>query len=179
MLIIQLTGLSGSGKTTLSCYVKQKLEVSDLRVEIVDGDIYRKTMCNDLGFSRDDRCENIRRLGRIACSFTGSRDVVIIAAINPFEAVRKELERNYDIKTVWINCDLAVLINRDTKGLYKRALLPHDHPDKLDNLTGVNDDYDVPVNPDLVINTHTETREQSGDLLCHYILEEINKQGHK
>ena len=85
MLIIQLTGLSGSGKTTLSDYVKQKLENEGLRIEIIDGDTCRKTLCSDLGFSKEDRCENIRRLGHVAYSFTGSRDVAIIAAINPFE----------------------------------------------------------------------------------------------
>ena len=170
MLIIQLTGLSGSGKTTLSTYVKQKLGEQHLRVEIIDGDTYRKTLCSDLGFSKEDRCENIRRLGRAALAFTGSREVAIIAAINPFEEVRRELKENYGVKTVWINCAIDVLIERDTKGLYKRALLPENHPDKLSNLTGVNDDYDLPLTCDLVINTHEQTSEQSGDLLCGFIM---------
>jgi adenylylsulfate kinase len=173
MLIIQLTGLSGSGKTTLSDCVKQKLEDQGLRVEIIDGDKYRKTLCSDLGFSKEDRCENIRRLGRAAYSFNGSCDVVIIAAINPFEQIRNELKLNYGIKTVWINCDIDILIKRDPKGLYKRALLPEDHPEKLKNLTGINDSYDLPVNHDLVINTHTETAEQSGKLLYDFILRNI------
>jgi adenylylsulfate kinase len=173
MLIIQLTGLSGSGKTTLSDHVKKRLESLALRVEIIDGDKYRKTLCSDLGFSKEDRCENIRRLGRAAYSFKGSCDVVIIAAINPFEWVRNELKLNYGIKTVWINCDLDVLIKRDTKGLYKRALLPEEHPDKLNNLTGMNDNYDLPLDHDLVINTHTATTEQSGSLLYNFILHHI------
>ncbi|WP_073404342.1 adenylyl-sulfate kinase [Mucilaginibacter sp. OK098] len=174
MLIIQLTGLSGSGKTTLSDYVKQALEDQSLRVEIIDGDTYRKTLCRDLGFSKEDRSENIRRLGKAAYSFTGSIDVVIIAAINPFEQIRNELKLNYGIKTVWINCDIDVLIKRDTKGLYRRALLPEDHPDKLNNLTGINDSYDLPLDHDLVINTHTETAEQSGNLLRDFILRNIS-----
>lgn len=183
MLIIQLTGLSGSGKTTLSDHVKQRLESLGLRVEIIDGDKYRKTLCSDLGFSKEDRCENIRRLGRAACSFKGSCDVVIIAAINPFEQIRNELKLNYDIKTVWINCDIDVLIKRDTKGLYKRALLPESHPDKLTNLTGINDDYDLPLTCDLIINTHEQTKEQSGDMLCDFIMQQIitpqHPQAHK
>lgn len=173
MLIIQLTGLSGSGKTTLSDNVKQKLEDQGLMVEIIDGDKYRKTLCSDLGFSKEDRCENIRRLGRAAYSFNGSCDVVIIAAINPFEQIRNELKLNYGVKTVWINCDVDILIKRDTKGLYRRALLPEDHPEKLNNLTGINDSYDLPVNHDLVINTNTETAEQSGNLLYNFILHHI------
>lgn len=170
MLIIQLTGLSGSGKTTVSGHVKERLESLGLRVEIIDGDKYRKTLCSDLGFSKEDRCENIRRLGRAAYSFKGSCDVVIIAAINPFEEIRNELKLNYDIKTVWINCDIDVLIKRDTKGLYRRALLPEDHPDKLNNLTGINDSYDLPLACDLVINTHEQTTEQSGEVLFNFIM---------
>ncbi|ASU34275.1 adenylyl-sulfate kinase [Mucilaginibacter xinganensis] len=173
MLIIQLTGLSGSGKTTLSQFVKQALEDRHLTVEIIDGDTYRKTLCRDLGFSVEDRCENIRRLGHAAHSFAGSRDVVIIAAINPFEHIRKELEIKYGIKTVWINCNVDVLIARDTKGLYRRALLPEDHPDKLHNLTGINDSYDTPVNYALLINTHMQSTAQCGGLLCDFILQHI------
>ena len=174
MLIIQLTGLSGSGKTTLSHYVKQRLAGKSLSVEIIDGDTYRKTLCADLGFSKADRCENIRRLGQAAYAFTGNRDVAIIAAINPFEEVRNELEEKYGAKTVWINCAIDVLIERDTKGLYKRALLPEDHPDKLNNLTGVNDDYDLPLTCDLIINTHQQTTGQSGDVLCDFVLQQIS-----
>jgi adenylylsulfate kinase len=174
MLIIQLTGLSGSGKTILSDHVKQKLEDQGLRVEIIDGDKYRKTLCSDLGFSKADRSENIRRLGKAAHSFTGRRDVVIIAAINPFEQIRNELKLNYGIKTVWINCDIDVLIKRDTKGLYRRALLPEDHPDKLNNLTGINDDYDFPLACDLVINTHEQTTAQSGETLFDFIMRQVN-----
>ena len=175
MLIIQLTGLSGAGKTTISNYVKQKLGDQAVGIEIIDGDVYRKTLCADLGFSREDRCENIRRLAKAAQSFTGSRHVAIIAAINPFEEIREELRTNYGIKTVWINCNVDVLIERDTKGLYKRALLPENHPDKLNNLTGINDKYDQPLNCDLVINTHSETTELSGDALCNFILANITR----
>jgi adenylylsulfate kinase len=159
MLIIQLTGLSGAGKTTLSQYVKQKLGEANLSVEIIDGDTYRKTLCADLGFSKADRCENIRRLGQAAFSF---------------EEVREELRKEYGVKTVWINCNIDVLIERDTKGLYKRALLPEDHPDKLNNLTGVNDDYDLPSTCDLIINTHQQTTAQSGNMLCDFIMLLIN-----
>ncbi len=174
MLIIQLTGLSGAGKTTISNYVKQALESNGLLIEIIDGDVYRKTLCADLGFSEEDRKENIRRLGKAAFTFTGGRDAVIIAAINPFEEVRKELKTNYGVKTVWINCAIDTLISRDTKGLYKRALLSDEHPDKLRNLTGVNDKYDVPVDCDMVIDTHQETLAQSGKKLCDFIIRQIN-----
>jgi len=153
---------------------KTKAGDQNLSVEIIDGDTYRRTLCADLGFSKADRCENIRRLGKAAYDFTGSRDVVIIAAINPFEEVRLELKEKYGVKTIWINCSIAVLIERDTKGLYKRALLPENHPEKLNNLTGINDDYDLPSTCDLIINTHQQTAAQSGDTLCGFIMQLVN-----
>jgi adenylylsulfate kinase len=175
MLIIQLTGLSGSGKTTLSQFVKIKLEQQQITTELIDGDKYRETLCKDLGFSKADRHENIRRLGKIACKMAKACDVVIIAAINPYEEIRRELKLQYAVKTVWVNCPLDELINRDTKGLYKKALLPDGHPDKVRNLTGVNDDYDVPTEYDLVINTYNEAVEESAGKFHDFIWNEINK----
>lgn len=170
MLLIQLTGLSGAGKTTLAENIKLLSEAQQLKTEIIDGDIYRKTLCKDLGFSKADRGENIRRLGKAAHSFTGSKDIVIIAAINPFEQIRKELKEKYDAKTVWVKCDLDILLQRDTKGLYKRAMLPDDHRDKIFNLTGVNDMYEEPTSPNLVVDTGKETIEQSTQKIYQFIL---------
>jgi adenylyl-sulfate kinase len=160
-MIIQLTGLSGAGKSTLAEGVKTLIEKHSLKVVIIDGDVYRKTLCKDLGFSKEDRMENIRRLGKAAWLLKDQADIIMIAAINPFEETRNELKENYAAKTVWIKCDIPVLINRDTKGLYKRALLHDNHPDKLFNLTGVNDTYEPPLSPDLVIDTSIETATQS------------------
>jgi adenylylsulfate kinase len=174
MLIIQLTGLSGSGKTTLSCLVKQSLEQQNINVELIDGDEYRKTLCKDLGFSKADRCENIRRLGSAAFEFTAMRDVAIIAAINPYEEIRNELKQRYNAKTIWINCPLAELIKRDTKGFYKRALLPEGNPDKIYNFTGITDDYELPVDFDLAIHTQSETIEQSVIKLSDFIFQQIS-----
>lgn len=161
IMIIQLTGLSGAGKSTLAVGVKPLLEKQSLKVEIIDGDVYRKTLCKDLGFSKEDRMENIRRLGEAAWSFKNRADIIIIAAINPFEAIRNELKEKYGTKTIWVKCEFPVLLKRDTKGLYKRALLHDDHPDKLFNLTGVNDTYEVPASPDLVIDSSREPAAQS------------------
>ena len=169
-MIIQLTGLSGAGKTTLAMGVKSLLEKHSLNIEIVDGDAYRKTLCKDLGFSKEDRMENIRRLGKAAWSFKEKADIIMIAAINPFEAIRNELTKKYGTKTVWIKCDLPVLIERDTKGLYRRALLNDEHPDKIFNLTGVNDTYEIPAEPDLVIDTSIETAAQSVQKFYEFLL---------
>jgi adenylylsulfate kinase len=173
MLIIQFTGLSGCGKTTLSNHCKMLLEQQNHTVEIIDGDTYRNTLCKDLGFSKADRMENIRRLGNVAHALAPNKSVVIIAAINPYQQVRHELKTKYGVKTVWINCDINELLKRDTKGLYKRALLPAKHPDKIFNLTGINDTYEEPEDYDLQVNTHLETTEQSVNQLMGFIIKQL------
>jgi adenylylsulfate kinase len=169
MLLIQMTGLSGAGKTTIAQKVKQLLEVHSVTVGVIDGDVYRKTICKDLGFSKEDRCENIRRLGNVADSFVKNGTIAIIAAINPYEQVRNELEEKYGAKTVWIKCDISILSERDPKGLYKRAMLPDDHPDKLFNLTGINDTYEIPAKPGLIIDTGHQTEQESAQKLYEFI----------
>ncbi|WP_207511096.1 adenylyl-sulfate kinase [Longitalea luteola] len=169
-MIVQLTGLSGAGKTTLVEGVQSLLEKHSLRIEIIDGDAYRKTLCKDLGFSKEDRMENIRRLGKLAWSFKDKADIILIAAINPYEETRNELTKKYAAKTVWIKCDMPVLIKRDTKGLYKRALLQDDHPDKLFNLTGVNDVYEIPAKADLVIDTSSEPASRSVQKFYEFLI---------
>lgn len=174
MLFIQLTGLSGSGKSTIANGVKKLLESNGFRVEVIDGDIYRKKLCPDLGFSKEDRHENIRRLGFVSNKFAVNGIISILAAINPYEEIRKELsDFGAHVKTVWIDCDLDMLVKRDTKQLYKKAMLPDDHPDKLNNLTGVNDPYELPENPSLIINTSNEPEEASIKMLFDYIMRNI------
>lgn len=144
-------------------------------MEIIDGDEYRKTLCRDLGFSREDRWENIRRLAFVASRFSAHGVVAIISAINPYQELRKELKNTYpDVQTVFIECPLEVLLERDTKGLYRRALLPVDHPEKITNLTGVNDPFDVPPETDLTINTSVHTLEESIHLLSSFILQHLS-----
>ncbi|MFI5136423.1 MAG: adenylyl-sulfate kinase [Sphingobacteriales bacterium] len=173
MLLIQFTGLSGCGKSTISANVKKMLNDYNLAVEIIDGDVYRQTLCKDLGFSKNDRCENIRRLGDLAFTFTQQGIIAIIAAINPYEEIRDELKTRYGAKTVWIDCAMDELIKRDTKGLYKRALLAEGHPDKINNLTGVNDVYEIPANDDLRINSNLESIEQSTQKLFDFIMSNL------
>lgn len=174
MIFVQLTGLSGSGKSTLANGVKELLEKSGYDVEIIDGDVYRKKLCPDLGFSKEDRNENIRRLGFVANLLATHRVISILAAINPYEDIRRELS-NYGnhVKTVWINCDIDTLIERDTKQLYKKALLPNGHPDKIYNLTGINDPFENPADPDLVIETHIYNEAESTKMLYEFIIQSI------
>jgi adenylylsulfate kinase len=171
MIFVQLTGLSGAGKSTIANAVKELLQEDGFKVEIVDGDVYRKKLCPDLGFSKEDRNENIRRLGFVANLLATHGVITILAAINPYEEIRKELSAyGPHVKTVWINCNLETLMKRDTKQLYKRAMLPIDHPDKIHNLTGVNDPFEDPADPDLVIETHHSTEEESIRMLYDFIV---------
>lgn len=170
-MIIQFCGLSGSGKTTLANKVKQMLDEQGIMCEVIDGDIYRKKLCPDLGFSKADRNENIRRLAFVAGTLSRHGITAIICAINPYHEIRREITAAYpNVKTVYINCSLDVLLQRDAKQLYYKALLPDGHPDKINNLTGVNDPFEVPGNPDLVINTDTEGEQASAERLLQFII---------
>lgn len=169
MYLLQFTGLSGAGKSTIAQLVKQQLEATGQPVAIVDGDVYRQTLCRDLGFSPEDRAENIRRLAAAANDFVAAGKVAIIAAINPYEHVRQSMTRLYNAKTIWLHCPLDTLFERDTKGLYKRTTLPDGHPEKIANLTGVNDPFETPQNPSLVLYTAEETPEQSAERVIAYL----------
>ena len=169
-MIIQFCGMSGSGKSTLAQSVKTLLSGQGIPVEIIDGDEYRKILCPDLGFSKADRNQNIRRLAFVAGKLAAHKVVAIICAINPYDEIRQEITTTYpDVKTVFISCEMDELIRRDTKGLYKKAMLPDGHPDKVNNLTGVNDPFEVPEQPDLVIASGEETIEQSTHKLADFI----------
>lgn len=169
-MIIQFCGLSGSGKTTLANCVKQLLDEQSIACEVIDGDVYRKKLCPDLGFSKADRNENIRRLAFVAGTLSKHGIVSIICAINPYDDIRQEIGHTYpNVKTVYIDCSISVLLQRDTKKLYQRALLPDGHPEKINNLTGINDPFDIPVSPDLIINTDNEQEKQSAQCLFKFI----------
>src|ERR1035437_1453465 len=109
-MILQFCGMSGAGKTTLAEQAKAGLELLNIPIEIIDADEYRKFLFKDLGFSKADRMENIRRLAFIANKFSSRNIVTIICAINPYEEVREEIKKKYpDVKTVFINCSIPEL----------------------------------------------------------------------
>lgn len=174
MPLFQMTGLSGSGKSSIANLLKERLLAMNLKVEIMDGDEFRKTLCSDLGFSKEDRIENIKRLGFVANLLSRNEIITIIAAINPYNVARNNLKALYGAKLIYVKCDVETLRQRDTKGLYERAFLPENHPDKIHNLTGVNDTFEIPQNPDLVIDTSEETLEDSGEKVFSFILNQIH-----
>jgi adenylylsulfate kinase len=175
-MIILFTGLSGSGKTTLANLVKEELIKIGFPTEVLDGDIFRKNISNDLGYSKEDRIIHLKRLAFIANILHRNNIITIIAAINPYENVRKTLfADNLLIKTVWITCELKTLIDRDKKGLYKRALLPDNDPNKIYNFTGINDIYEIPQSPDLIVDTGKEDILTSKSKILDFLLETISQ----
>ena len=173
-IFIQMTGLSGSGKSTIAKALQLRLQKKGYRVEVIDGDEYREGLCSDLGFSKEDRNTNIRRLGFVGKVLARNNVVTIMSAINPYEEIRAELRKMSDnVKTVFVDCDIETLKKRDTKGLYRRALLPDGHPEKIEKFTGISDPFDAPFVCDLKIDTASESEEQSVSKLEQFIIKNI------
>lgn len=173
-----MTGLSGAGKSSIANIAHGSLKALGYKVELLDGDDYRQHLCSDLGFSKKDRMENIRRLGFVGQMLARHGVISILAAINPYEEAREALKNNSPLtKTVFIDCPINIAIQRDPKGLYRRALLPHGDPEHIMYFTGISDPYEVPLQPDLVIQTHNETVGQSAKQLIDFILQSIGKEG--
>src|SRR5215210_200459 len=152
------TGLSGAGKTTLSKLVEQRLRERGLETELLDGDVVRTSISKGLGFTREDRDENVRRIGYVCHWLTEAKGVVAIAAfISPYRAVRDELrERIGRFVEVYVECPIDALVDRDVKGLYKKALAG-----EIQNFTGVSDPYEPPQDPEIVVRTSEQTPEES------------------
>lgn len=171
-ILLQMTGLSGAGKTTIAQAAQKRLKELGYAIEIIDGDAYRKTLCKDLGFSKADRLENVRRLGQVGLDTIAKGTITILAVINPYQAARDELKQKSPfVKTVFVNCPLSITAERDTKGLYRRALLPIDHPDYIGHFTGISDPFEPPQDADLVIHTGEQTIEESVETLVAFVLQ--------
>ena len=172
-IFIQMTGLSGAGKSTISFATQRILREMGYNVEVIDGDEYREGLCKDLGFSKEDRNTNIRRLSFVGKVLSRNNVICIMSAINPYDSIRKEvIENNPLARTVFVECDINTLIGRDPKGLYRRALLPDGNPEKIHNFTGISDPFQTPSEADLVLNTDEETVEESVKRLISFIFKE-------
>lgn len=147
------TGLSGAGKSTLAGAVAGELRSHGIPVEILDGDEVRQNLSKGLGFSREDRDTNIRRIGYVAKLLTRNGVAVITAAISPYRAVREEVRREIgDFVEVYVRASVDECIRRDAKGLYRRALAG-----EIPQFTGVSDPYEEPLSPEVVVDTERET----------------------
>lgn len=151
------TGLSGAGKTTISQAVEKELRLQGCKVEVLDGDIVRQNLTKDLGFSREDRDENIRRIGFVANLLTRNQVIVLVSAISSYREIRTEVrQRIGNFIEVYVNAPLVVCEQRDVKGLYKKA-----RSGIIKNFTGIDDPYEPPINPEVECNTDKESLEQS------------------
>ena len=146
------TGLSGAGKSTLAAAVSAELGRRGIPVEVLDGDEVRQNLSKGLGFSREDRDTNIRRIGYVAKLLTRNGVAVITAAISPYRAIRDEVREQIGaFIEVYVKASLDECIRRDTKGLYRRALAG-----EIPQFTGVSDPYEEPPAAELVIDTERE-----------------------
>ncbi len=162
-LAVWFTGLSGAGKSTLAQAVHERLWAMGCKVELLDGDAVRRHLCKDLGFSRQDRDENIRRIGFVAELLAKNGVIALVAAISPYRAVRDELRRRIgNFVEVYVNAPLDVCERRDQKGLYRKAragLLP--------GFTGVDDPYEPPLSPEVECRTDRENLAESVEKVLH------------
>jgi adenylyl-sulfate kinase len=163
------TGLPCSGKSTLALLVAAELERRGRGVEILDGDLVRTHLTKGLGFSKEDRDENIRRIGFVCGLLSKHGAVAIAAAISPYRAVRDEVRSSIaNFVEVYVNTPLEVCIQRDVKGMYKKALAG-----EMKNFTGVDDPYEAPLQPEIIIETEKELPAVSAES----ILTKLEKMG--
>jgi adenylyl-sulfate kinase len=154
---IWFTGLSGSGKSTLSKVIEQRLKALGRNVEVLDGDIVRTHLSKGLGFSREDRDTNIKRIGFVCSLLTRNGVICVSAAIAPYREARDWARKEIgNFVEVYVKCPLEVCRQRDVKGLYKLA-----DEGKIKGFTGVDDPYEEPDHPELVVETDKETVEES------------------
>jgi adenylylsulfate kinase len=149
--LVWFTGFSGSGKSTIAHGVERKLHQLNCRTLVLDGDNVRHNLCSDLGFSREDRSENIRRIGEVGKLFVEAGVIIMTAFISPYKADREWVRRLFpygDFLEVYCKCSLAVCEQRDVKGHYQRA-----RQGEILDFTGVSSPYEEPENPELVLDT--------------------------
>jgi adenylyl-sulfate kinase len=167
---IWFTGLSGAGKSTLANMLEAHLRARGMKVEVLDGDVIRTHLSKGLGFSKEDRDTNIRRIGWVCQVLSRNGVVAIAAAISPYREIRDEVRANVgDFVEVYVEAPIDVLAERDVKGLYKKALAG-----EIKNFTGVSDPYEAPLHPEVLVRSDLETEQES----LQKILDALNAKGY-
>jgi len=170
--VIWLTGLSGSGKTTIAKGIEEVLHREGFICQVLDGDNIRSGINNNLGFSPEDRLENIRRIAEVSKLFINCGIITINSFISPTEKIRqiaRDIIGEDDFITVYINAPVTVCEQRDVKGLYKKARAGEIH-----DFTGVDAPYDPPESPDVVVHTDSMSRGDSVDRILEYVMPRIS-----
>jgi adenylylsulfate kinase len=166
-VVLWFTGLSGAGKSTVAHALEETLYQLGANTYVLDGDNVRHGLCGDLGFSDEDRNENIRRIGELAKLFIDAGVIALTAFISPFRADRqraRDLVNSGDFIEIHVQCPLEVCETRDPKGLYKKA-----RAGLIKGYTGISSPYEEPENPEIVIDTSLNTIEQSVDQIIAYL----------
>lgn len=164
--VVWFTGLSASGKSTLAVMLEQRLFEIGRNAYVLDGDNVRQGLCSDLGFSADDREENIRRIGELAALFSESGAIVITAFISPYKRDRR-LARSAsgeNFHEIYLQTDIEVCEQRDPKGLYAKA-----RKGEILDFTGISAPYEQPEDPELIVDTGIMTPEESLDIIVEYV----------
>lgn len=169
--VLWFTGLSGSGKSTIAEYLEKKLFAAGYFVQLLDGDNIRSGINNNLGFSLEDRQENVRRIAEISKLFLNAGVICLNSFVSPTKEIRqlaKEIIGEEDFLEIYIEASLELCEKRDVKGLYKKA-----RAGEIKGFTGIDSPYEAPVNPDFEIKTNGMTIEESVDQLYNFVISKI------
>ena len=165
-----MTGLSGAGKTTIANLLAEKLIRRGEKVEIMDGDVVRTNLSKGLGFSKEDRETNLMRIGFVCRLLSRNGTIVIAAAISPYDYIRKNLRKDDEnFVEVYVNAPIEKCIERDVKGLYKKALAG-----EIKQFTGIDDPYEAPEDAEIEVHTDKETVEESVEFILRR-MEELGR----
>ena len=171
--VIWLTGLPGSGKTTIAKALQPRLKELGFKVELLDGDIVRKELSPELGFTKQDREIHARRVVYLSKILSRNGIISIVCLISPYREFRRyarsETNINNNFYEVYVKCSLETCIERDPKGLYKKAL-----SGEIKDLTGLQDPYEEPENPELIVNTERQTLEECANVILNRVLQTYN-----
>jgi adenylylsulfate kinase len=163
--VLWFTGLSGSGKTTTAKQVAVKLAEAGKRVELLDGDELRETICRGLGFSKEDRFENIKRIAYVAKLLSKHGVIVLVSAITPYREMRAYARQEVPgFVEIYVDCPLEECERRDVKGLYARA-----RRNEISKFTGISDPYELPEQAEITINTLSSGLEANCDLIIRWL----------
>ena len=165
--VLWMTGLSGAGKTTIALLLVEELKRRGLKVERLDGDVVRQSLTRDLGFSKEDRDKNIERVTFVAKLLSRNGVACICSFISPYQAVRDQVrEATTNFVEVYVDAPLEVVMERDVKGLYEKAIAG-----EIPNFTGISDPFEAPTNPDIHVRTDQQTPEESTDMILSFLEE--------
>lgn len=168
--VVWMTGLSGAGKTTIALILEEMLRNRNLKVERLDGDVVRESLTRDLGFTAEDRRKNIERVTFVAGLLSRNGVGTVCSFISPYQSVRDHVRENTtNFLEVYIDAPLNVVIDRDVKGLYKKAIAG-----EIPNFTGISDPFEAPENPDIHVRTDLGTPEEGAE----QIVQELEKLGY-